>query len=92
MMVGGRSRRYVVGVLALWILLAPLSGCGRKTRAANHGATEAAAAPAPTPDNTPVPALRTPAGLVLKVDEPASTSTSATATTSTTPAAPAKSP
>jgi len=51
-------------------------GCGRKSRPKRHPAatSEAASALVPTPDNTPVAALRTPAGLVLKTGpEPTAT-------------------
>jgi len=43
-------------------------GCGGKKQAQDgHGQAEpAAVAAAPTPDTTPIEALRTPAGLVLK--------------------------
>lgn len=55
------------------VLLAALSpaACGRKSRATGHAAEHATPAPPPpTPDTTPIEALRTPAGLVLKVGEP----------------------
>jgi len=79
-----RSHPHVARALALVMTLATATpACARKTRAAKHGTEQTAAAAAPTPDNTPVPALRTPAGLVLKVEEPAP----ATAAPATTPAA-----
>ncbi len=79
-----RPGRRTSCALALLILAAVLaSGCGRKAKAARHGTEEAAAIPVPTPDNTPIPALRTPAGLVLKLEEPGP----ATPTPPTTPAA-----
>ena len=85
MNVGVRSSRNALGALALMLLIAVThSGCGRKTKkAAKHGTEEAPAIAMPTPDNTPVPALRTPAGLVLKLEEPGP----ATPTPPTTPAA-----
>ncbi|MFY9552967.1 MAG: hypothetical protein WAU32_17620 [Thermoanaerobaculia bacterium] len=44
-------------------------GCGGKSHGKGHAAHEATpAAPAPTPDTTPIEALRTPAGLVLKLE------------------------
>jgi len=88
MKVGSRSARHVVRVLAFVTLFtAATSACGRKAKAAKHRSEESTAIAAPTPDNTPVPALRTPAGLVLKVEEPAP------ATTTPLPApAPAASP
>ena len=54
-------------VLAVCISLAV--GCGKKSEKSHHG--RAAATPeraAPTPDTTPIEALRTPAGLVLRID------------------------
>lgn len=71
MNVGGGSGRDAARALALLVLLAvPLSGCGRKAKAVKHHADDGSAISSPTPDNTPVPALRTPAGLVLKLEEP----------------------
>jgi hypothetical protein len=81
---GRRTCRNVIGALALPMLLAVgSSACARKTKTAKHGAEEAPAIVVPTPDNTPIPALRTPAGLVLKLEEPGP----ATPTPPTTPAA-----
>jgi hypothetical protein len=83
MNVGRRSVPNLTRALALLLCLTgPLAGCGRKQKAAKHGVDESPA-PAPTPDNTPVPALRTPAGLVLKLEE----SGPATPTPPATPAA-----
>jgi hypothetical protein len=50
------------------VVLTVASGACSKRHPARHsgGGGEVAAAMAPTPDNTPVEALRTPAGLVLK--------------------------
>ncbi len=61
-----RASRWVlwmVGILAVTIS----AGCG-KSHSAKHSSGQDApsAALAPTPDTTPVEALRTPAGLVLK--------------------------
>lgn len=57
--------------LALAVLLAVASpACGRKRAAKAHAGEETPAAVVPTPDNTPIDVLRTPAGLVLKTDEP----------------------
>jgi hypothetical protein len=54
------------------------AGCGGKHEAPSHGTEAAATAPAaPTPDTTPVAALRTPAGLVLKPGEAAARPTPA---------------
>jgi hypothetical protein len=44
-----------------------VAGCGGGAHKQEHPAPQAGvSAPAPTPDTTPVEALRTPAGLVLK--------------------------
>ncbi len=57
-------------VLILALCIAP-SGCGEKSHARAHGSEASAPEPAPpTPDTTPIDALRTPAGLVLKLDQP----------------------
>jgi len=58
----------LVRFVAVLLLAASLpAGCGRKPRTRGHGAQEPSpAALAPTPDTTPVAALRTPAGLILK--------------------------
>ena len=75
----------VVALLLTAALLA--GGCARKKRAAAHGqGQEATSAVVPTPDTTPVEALRTPAGLVLKTGpEPAGTPVPERATLITTP-------
>ncbi len=69
MKVGDRSGRALVLASALIVLAAGLPGCGRKPRARRHAEAEAPAAAVPTPDNTPIDVLRTPSGLVLKLDE-----------------------
>ncbi len=60
----------LVRLIAILVGVALLAeGCGRKGRARRHADRErspAVAALAPTPDTTPVEALRTPAGLFLK--------------------------
>jgi hypothetical protein len=62
-----RSSRLGAALLAAVVVSA---GCGGKHEAASHETEAAAPAPAPpTPDTTPVVALRTPAGLVLKPGE-----------------------
>jgi hypothetical protein len=43
-------------------------GCSRGHRAEHAAEREAPEPPPPTPDTTPIPALRTPAGLVLGVE------------------------
>jgi hypothetical protein len=56
--------------LALLAALSP-AACGRKSHATGHAAERSTPAPAPpTPDTTPIEALRTPAGLALKIGEP----------------------
>ena len=58
----------------VWILVGLLAcaaavGCSRKPHADAHAAeSHAPEAPPPTPDTTPIPILRTPAGLVLGVE------------------------
>jgi|RhiMetdeSRZDD1v2_1073273.scaffolds.fasta_scaffold08667_8 hypothetical protein len=63
------------------------TGCGGKAESKGH-ATHAAAptTPPPTPDTTPIEALRTPAGLVLKI-EPATSPAPAGSTPAPTPTA-----
>ncbi len=58
---------FVSGLVTVFAALS--AGCGGKHGADSHhdGAETAAPAP-PTPDTTPIEALRTPAGLVLKID------------------------
>ena len=61
-----KSTRRILAVIAAVCLLAP--GCSRR-RTGEHRPERAVAEPAPpTPDTTPVAALRTPAGLVLGVE------------------------
>ncbi|MEP6769971.1 MAG: hypothetical protein ABJC61_14960 [Acidobacteriota bacterium] len=69
MKLGDGSVRALVLASALIVTVAVLPGCGRKPRARRHAETETPAAAVPTPDNTPIDALRTPSGLVLKLDE-----------------------
>ena len=86
---GVLGRGFAVALLAA----AVTTGCGGSSHkeashngashgAEGHGGEAAAALPPPTPDTTPIEALRTPAGLVLKI-APAMTP----ATTPATPAA-----
>jgi hypothetical protein len=64
----------VFGIVASVALCALTAGCGSKSHEAGHGAESATPAPAPpTPDTTPIEALRTPAGMVLKLDAPTPT-------------------
>ena len=70
---------FVLGVLGVMALLAglPSAGCRGKPHGDDHHAAEATPAPPPTPDTTPIEALRTPAGLVLKIDGSATPSPTA---------------
>jgi hypothetical protein len=53
--------------LAPVLFLVFFAGCGGSHEAASHDAKAGVAEqPVPTPDTTPVKALRTPAGMVLK--------------------------
>lgn len=64
----------VSGIVASVALFALAAGCGSKTHKGGHSAENATPAPAPpTPDTTPIEALRTPAGMVLKLDAPTPT-------------------
>ena len=67
--------------LVLALCAAAAFGCGSKPRQPAHGSEKAAPEPAPpTPDTTPIEALRTPAGLVLKIDAPTPVPSDATPT------------
>ena len=74
-----RSVRLAAAILVAVLALSGV-GCGKKKSHAAHG-TAATPAPAPpTPDTTPIAALRTPAGrLLLKAEHPAATPTPAPA-------------
>ena len=64
----------VFGIVASVALCVLTAGCGSKSHESGHGAEIATPAPAPpTPDTTPIEALRTPAGMVLKLDAPTPT-------------------
>jgi hypothetical protein len=68
----------IAGVAGSILLVAAVQGCGSKAHEPGHGAESATPAPAPpTPDTTPIEALRTPAGMVLKLDAPTPTPTPA---------------
>ncbi len=65
--------RFRAAGLALILSAAAATGiaCGERSRTGGHGHASSAPEPAPpTPDTTPIEALRTPAGLVLKIDPP----------------------
>jgi hypothetical protein len=59
------------GVVLLIGVACFTAGCGSKAKGRQgHGETSQPARPAPpTPDTTPIEALRTPAGLALKLNE-----------------------
>lgn len=59
-----RVRCFLVCLLAV----ATAAGCSRKPHATHAEQTHAPEPPPPTPDTTPIPVLRTPAGLVLGVE------------------------
>jgi hypothetical protein len=62
-----------VGASVAFFALAA-GGCGSKAHKGGHGAEHATpASAAPTPDTTPIESLRTPAGMVLKLDAPTPT-------------------
>jgi len=61
-------------LLALILTGALAAGCGSKSHAGGHAGENATPAPAPpTPDTTPIEALRTPAGMLLKTEGPTPT-------------------
>ena len=74
------------GLALVAVLAAAAPACGRKKAERAHGSEEAAAPAVPTPDNTPINVLRTPAGLVLKTDEPTPREATPAPPASTTPA------
>ena len=55
--------------VGLWLAVVAACACGKKSSHATGDAAEPVTTPAPppTPDTTPIEALRTPAGLVLKI-------------------------
>lgn len=63
-------RRGLAALAAVLLTLVFAPACGKRRAARSHGEPAAAEAPVPTPDNTPIDVLRTPAGLVLKTEEP----------------------
>ena len=67
-----RTNRIRAAGLALIVAAAAATiACGERTHRAEHGRANTTPEPAPpTPDTTPIDALRTPAGLVLKIDAP----------------------
>jgi hypothetical protein len=60
-----------VGIAAALAACSLAWGCGGGEHSEGHRAEKSTPAPAPpTPDTTPIEPLRTPAGLVLKINEP----------------------
>jgi hypothetical protein len=65
-----RLGRIVGAAAVLAACLVPV-GCGGGEHSERHAAERTTPAPAPpTPDTTPIEPLRTPAGMVLKINEP----------------------
>jgi hypothetical protein len=61
----------IAGIAAALAACSLAVSCGGGGHSDRHAAEKATPAPpAPTPDTTPIEALRTPAGLVLKINEP----------------------
>src|SRR5689334_3955330 len=61
----------VAGIAAFLAVCVPFAGCGGEGHSEAHERQASAPAPAPpTPDTTPIDPLRTPAGMVLKINEP----------------------
>lgn len=60
-----------VAALLFGICAVASLGCGKKAHSGDHGDAAAASPAPPTPDNTPIASLRTPAGLLLMKGEPA---------------------
>jgi hypothetical protein len=59
--------RFLPALVAV-LVCAVAAGCSRKPHAAHAAESHAPEPPPPTPDTTPIPVLRTPAGLVLGVE------------------------
>lgn len=82
-------RRLFAGLLGLALAMTLVAGCGGGREGRHGRATPQPTALEPTPDTTPVEALRTPAGLALKPEStptpsagstPSATGAAATAT------------
>ena len=73
------NRDFLATALLLATACIALAGCGAKAAGGDrHAPAAQAAEPAPpTPDTTPIEPLRTPAGVVLKLAEPAAAVTPA---------------
>lgn len=79
-----RPRNVWLGVALAAVAAFPAAGCGGGShKDASHGGAEVTPAAPPTPDTTPIEALRTPAGLVLKIDAGTTPSVPPTTTTPT---------
>lgn len=61
-------RRRILSIAVAVLACAIGSGCSRKPHATHETESHAPEPPPPTPDTTPIPVLRTPAGLVLGVE------------------------
>ena len=65
--------RRTIGILAALAAAGTIS-CGSHASEGHHAAEKATPAPAPpTPDTTPFESLRTPAGMVIRLDAPTPT-------------------
>jgi hypothetical protein len=74
------SRTRALAALLAAIALAGIA-CGSHANEGHHAAAKATPAPAPpTPDTTPIESLRTPAGMVLRLDAPTAAPVTATPT------------
>jgi hypothetical protein len=67
------------------VVMAVTIACSRGHRAEHALETETRESPPPTPDTTPIPALRTPAGLVLGVEATSTATTAVAPATTPTP-------
>jgi hypothetical protein len=81
-------QRFGFGLLWVGLVLVipalAATGCGGKSHGSGHDEPAAApTVPPPTPDTTPIEALRTPAGLVLKIENPTTPTPSPAPTPST---------
>ena len=64
------NRFRAAGLALILAAAAATEACGERAHAGGHHASTAPEPAPPTPDTTPIDALRTPAGLVLKIDQP----------------------
>ena len=69
-----RSKRAIVYLAAALAAAGAMWACGSPASEGHHAAEKATPAPAPpTPDTTPFESLRTPAGMVIRLDAPTPT-------------------